>query len=358
MFSAPSTWDERTRQTAASQLSGATSSLIVFPLDTMRYRFMAQDGTRERRHRGRYYTSVTASLRHVVREEGAASLYRGAHVAVAGTAVSWGIYMWTYRTLQQAAYAAAASFVSYARASDAEAAVDKVREAKSSPAHFIGWAPEVLGPSAVLVIDCAVSGVASAVNAVCTTPIWHVKTRMQVEDTTHLASGAGDGAGDGGRKYRTFFGTMRRIVQEQSVSALWCGGRMQLLMALPNGVYFSFYEALRRAALGRRLAQPRADGAPPPALTAVEVCLCSTVSKTLVAVATNPLFVVRTRLQDGRSRAVPGVTYNTSTATARLILQREGVRGFFRGVVPSVALTVPRTALCMVLMERCLMAMR
>jgi solute carrier family 25 folate transporter 32 len=76
-----------------------------------------------------------------------------------------------------------------------------------------------------------------------------------------------------------------------------------------------------------------------------------------VAVLTHPLCVIKTRQQDERART-GAVQYHSFPQAGRLIWQREGLRhGLFRGLVPSLAQTMPRSVLQLVLFEACLAAM-
>jgi solute carrier family 25 (mitochondrial folate transporter), member 32 len=302
--------NERTMHTVASQVAGALSTFAVAPLDTVRYRYMAQDGTAARTNNGKYYTRLTESVRVILKEEGPRALYRGAHVGIAGASASWGIYMYTYRTGQAA----------------------------SAQSGFGGN----------FFTDSVVSTGASLLNACVTCPIWLIKTRMQVEDATKGLSANAEATATP-RHYRTFTGGVRHVVTSEGVPALWRGLRMQLAMSATNGVYLPLYEVLKRYTLRLRSRET---------LDSWEIILCSTVSKSVIAFVTNPLFVIRTRLQDARSRSVPGVEYISVGQSARMIYRREALGGFFRGVVPSVALTAPRAALCMVLMEELMAAFR
>jgi solute carrier family 25 folate transporter 32 len=291
--------DDAVKSAVASQAAGAISTLVVCPLDTVRYRFMAQDGTAARTNHGRYYTRVLRSVQSIVHEEGALTLLRGSHIAVFGATVSWGIYMFAYRMGQ-------------------------------SFCNNVGRLQYTFA------FDSVISMGASTLNAVLTTPIWLIKTRMQVEDrqTQH-----------GHRHYRTFAGGVKHVVQSEGYRALWTGVRVQVALGASNAIYFPLYELCKR---GLQLSGDRK-------LSSWEVIACSALSKSLIAFGTNPMFVVRTRIQDARSRAVPGVEYVRITDTVRTVYRREGIGGFFRGVVASVALTAPRSALHMLLMEKFMM---
>jgi solute carrier family 25 iron transporter 28/37 len=76
------------------------------------------------------------------------------------------------------------------------------------------------------------------------------------------------------------------------------------------------------------------------------------ISGILAAVATQPLDVVKTRLQtqgvfaDMAAEAEPTVRYSGMMSAARLIYKEEGLRGLFRGTVPRLLFAAPSAAMC------------
>jgi hypothetical protein len=310
--------ERRTAHTVASQAAGAISTLLVFPLDTVRFRTMSQDGTAQRRHSFDriLYRGVLRPMALMVREEGVASLFRGATVATGGATAAWGIYMYTYRTGQ-----------------------DLLRQQQQRGAT---------GELARFSSDSVASVAASLTSAFIMTPVWHVKTRMQVEDTTEAAVGTSNARQARKRTYRHFVPSLVTIARREGVRALWRGLPAQLGMATVNALNFPCYEAATRAIRSAKGVAPTAR------LDWWEIGAASVASKTAVAAAANPLFVVRTRLQDARSRAVPGCEYPDTRAVLRGMAAREGLRrGLFRGLGVTVAVTAPKAALYMWLMERC-----
>ena len=344
--------DDKIRQTVASQAAGAIATGLVYPLDTLRIRYMSQDKTGLRLHNGVYYRNMGHSARLVWRDEGCGGFFRGLHMAVAGATMSWGIYMWSYRWLQDKARLAFMQWEEGGRALGTLTGKGH-RDAHS---QRVG-SSESYGRASkrFFALDSAVSMLASCFNAVVTTPVWHVKTRMQVED---IRPGQP-------RVYSSAYRTVRRIVDAEGLGALWLGSQMQIAMSATNAFYLPLYEFLRqqrlahkhRGAVSDAVAQQRATTELKVSLSNTDIIACSATSKTLIAVLTNPLFVIRTRLQDARRLAVEDVKYTGTWAAVRLMAQREGLQGIFRGVGPSVWVTAPRSALCMILMERILEAL-
>jgi len=82
--------------------------------------------------------------------------------------------------------------------------------------------------------------------------------------------------------------------------------------------------------------------------------LTAGISGALASAVTLPLDVVKTRLQTqgGRSSYLPSagpempLRYSGIVSTMTVIFQEEGIRGFFRGLGPRVALAMPSAAIC------------
>ena len=444
--------DPTLQQTVGSQIAGALATTVVYPLDTLKYRMMAQDNTPTRVHNGVYYKSTVTALRSILREEGYTALFRGLSCALVGTTASWGIYMASYRFLQAKARAAYVSLeaeyfdlcgssISDSNRNQAvncdttsvspqpsapglfkiirglgtlkynELRKHQSNSANCDPHHYqapashsksnsqaqmIGSAHNRAVPSPeFFAVDSCASAVASVFNAVVTTPIWHVKTRMQVEDVaardgkcvqwaealaSHRMGQAtdnkkyiGDVTGQKNANLRGVTGvpmfpqqrknameTLQCIIRKEGVLALWLGLRMQILLGAVNALYLPLYEFMRQIRIADKhkgaagtssTSSETSSFSNTSKLTTFDIVMCSSISKCAIAVLTNPLFVIRTRLQDERRLAVQDVKYTGNWAAIKLTVKREGVRGIFRGLGPSLYVTAPRMAITMVLME-------
>jgi len=307
---------------------------------------MSQDGTTTRRHNhGTFYRHIVPSARLIFREEGLRAFYRGAAVATCGSVASWGSYFFVYDTLRTALQV-------QPNASD------------RTPYRRAGG---VLTSSVMdFPTDVVTSVGASFTTAVLTTPIWLVKTRMQVEDcATAQTLVAGRSNHAKGRVYTSFLTGLRTAIRTDGVLSLWRGLGTQLLMSAPNALYVPVYAQLKHQWIaGTSEGQSSSSSGD---LSPSGVMVCSAVSKTLIAVISSPLLLIRTRLQDVRSRpdssgqfmprgvGVGAVRYHSAMDVVLHIVRHEGiVRGFFRGAPLSVALTVPRTVLHMMAMEKLL----
>ena len=277
-----------TVHTFSTQLSGALATAAFYPIDVVKIRFMSQDGTTQRLHNKRYYTSTFASMRLIYREEGARALVKGLHVAIIGTIVAWGSYMLIYRYFE-----------------------------KTLGDHFAGRA--------------TVSCCASSFSALTSNPFWLIKTRMQIEEVHKEST----------KYYSSAIGGLRHVVKADGVRALWRGISAQLLLGLPQALNFPIYDTLKELRL-RMTGRRRLD--------MWEVCLCSAFSKAIVSSIAHPLFLVKTRLMDQRGRE-GSVVYCTLVGTFVTTVRREGCLGMFRGLAPALQQAVPRSVLQFMLYE-------
>ncbi|RNF24318.1 putative mitochondrial carrier protein [Trypanosoma conorhini] len=291
------------RHTVATQAATALSTTILYPIDVVKMRFMSQDGTVQRQHNGQTYHSIRRALATIYREEGPRALFRGCHVAVLGSVTAWGIYMYTYRSLR--------NFTNAVKTQDSRGRVDDFL-------HSLLF-----------------SALASTCSALLCNPIWLLKTRMQLEEVSasHPKSGTGN--------YLSFTRGLTFTVRSTGFFSLWRGLSAQILLGLPNSLNFPVYEALKSYRLWSTSHTT---------LNTFEICVCSTLAKTFVTLASQPLYVIKTRLQDHRSRC-GSLRYVSFLQSLSLILHNDGWRGVYRGIGPSLLQTVPRSVLTLVLYE-------
>jgi solute carrier family 25 folate transporter 32 len=285
-----------TRHALASQFAGGASTLLFYPLDVVKMRFMAQDGTEGRKHNRLHYGSMRQALSTIYREEGLNALFRGAHVAVFAAAVSWGAYMYVYR-----------SFDILLRGTFVD---EKSADGGVMPRFDRSV---VAGICSGLLVNFA------------TNPLWLVKARIQLVRE--------------GEERFGFVKTLTGAVQRDGVLSLWRGTSAQLLTGVPNSLQFPIYEASKR--LYRSMAIS-ADPAPLASADGVaEVTFSTCITKAFVGLTSHPLQLLKARLMDGRSREGP-VRYERLLASTAMIVQREGWAGLYRGIVVGLAHTVPR----------------
>ncbi|XP_078159811.1 NAD+ transporter 1 [Carex rostrata] len=173
-------------------------------------------------------------------------------------------------------------------------------------------------PSTWGVFSNAVAGASAGVIAatfVC--PLDVIKTRLQVQGLPP------------GRKGSVILRSFNQIIQqESSVRGLYRGLSPTILALLPNwAVYFSIYEQLKSLLSSN-------DGSHQLSIGANMIAASGAGAATIVA--TNPLWVVKTRFQTQGMR-IGVIPYKGITDALRRIAREEGVRGLYSGLVPALA---------------------
>lgn len=287
----------------ASQIAGAISTFTYYPLDVVKIRFMSQDGTKTRMHNNTVrYTSIFRSVGTIAREEGVRILYRGVHVAVLGATTTWGVYMYLYRSFS---------------------------------AIIAGWSEDLgfgkVASEGTFGVKSLASTTASAISSLASNPVWLIKTRMQVEEARPGVV----------HHYATFRGGLMHVIKTTGVLSLWRGIGAQLLLGIPNSFHFPIYDSMK---------QYRLTVTGKERLDLWEVCGCSVFSKAMLLSMSHPVFLLKTRLHDHRSRD-GNVNYRNIFDATRTTFQREGFKGMYRGMVPSLCQTIPRAMTQLMLYE-------
>ena len=147
----------------AGVVAGAASTAVLQPIDVVKVRYQVFTGT------ARSYSSVLSAVRTIVSTEGVGALYKGLSPAMLGSAMSWGLYMHFYEHAKAALLAGRAS------------------ETRLSSLEHMGAAMSAGGAVALI-----------------TTPIWMIKTRLQLQVE-------GVEVGEGKRQYRGLLGACLRF---------------------------------------------------------------------------------------------------------------------------------------------------
>mmetsp|Transcript_28095 Transcript_28095/g.66848 ORF Transcript_28095/g.66848 Transcript_28095/m.66848 type:complete len:352 (-) Transcript_28095:24-1079(-) len=170
----------------------------------------------------------------------------------------------------------------------------------------------------------AIAGVAAGfVSSVLTHPLDVVKTRFQVQDGKQTTV----------PKYRSTFNALLQITRAEGPRTLYAGLAPNLLgSTISWGCYFYGYNYLRgRARTKAELLD--AQGQPTPLVNFA----CATMAGACTCLATNPVWLVKTRLQLQTGGSTPK-RYKGMIDAWRQVVEQEGVLGLYRGLVPSLLL--------------------
>jgi solute carrier family 25 folate transporter 32 len=241
-------------------------------------------------------------------------LYAGLSPALAGGTLAWGLY-----------------FACYNRA-------------KARYARWRGVPGTELPPTAHL----AAAAEAGAAVAVLTNPIWVAKTRLQLQRRP-------TGAQADGARYSGLLHALRRIAADEGLRCLYRGLGPSLALVSHGALQFTAYEALKKRALAAEAGEAHDSEA---RLSAAAASGIGVASKLLASGATYPSQVLRARLQQRRESGAAAGAASSAVAeggawsTLRGLLQREGLRGLYKGWVPNVLRVLPSSALTFLVYEK------
>lgn len=152
-------------------------------------------------------------------------------------------------------------------------------------------------------------------------PLDVIKTRLQVLGLVNLPPTARGGG--------LIISSLKQIIKNEGYRGLYQGLSPTILALLPNwAVYFTVYDKLKD------VLQSRANS--PNQLSIGANIVAASGAGAATAIATNPLWVVKTRLQTQAMR--PGVVpYGGIFSALRRISCEEGIRGLYSGLLPALA---------------------
>ena len=160
--------------------------------------------------------------------------------------------------------------------------------------------------------------------ALCTNPIWVIKTRMLSTASTYPGA------------YSTTLDGVRQIYQVEGIKGFYRGLIPSLLGVSHGALQFMAYEQLKK-----HRAQYHA-------LNAVDYLLLSGLAKIFAGSITYPYQVIRSRLQMYNAEK----RYKGAHDAMLQIWRQEGLRGFYKGLGPNLVRVMPSTWVTFVVYEK------
>lgn len=269
---------------------GVVSTLVLHPLDLVKIRFAVSDGLDLRPK----YNGIFHCMRTVWRQEGLRGLYQGVTPNVWGAGASWGLYFFFYNAIK--------------------AYKQEGQQAELSATQHLVSAAQ-----------------AGALTLFLTNPIWVTKTRLVLQYDA--------GIDPSKRQYRGMLDALVKIYRHEGVPGLYRGFVPGLLGTSHGALQFMAYEELKREFNKYRSLPSETK------LNPLEYITMAAVSKIFAASATYPYQVIRARLQDQHNK------YSGVMDVMRRTWRNEGVRGFYKGMVPNVIKVTPACCITFLVYE-------
>ncbi|CAF1371609.1 unnamed protein product [Adineta ricciae] len=265
-------------QFLAGLSGGVVSSLILHPFDLVKVRFQVTETkfvvpNSSLPYRP-HYTSLFDAFRTIYREKGLMhGLYQGVAPNVLGNGISWGLYLFLYNTV--------------------DILNNKERQ------------------NVTLKDRLVYSTVAGVTTISITNPIWVLKTRMCLQYADYRKD----------TYYKNMFDCIRKIYRSEGIKAFYKGLTPGIFGTIHGTIQFVTYEQMKDF-YSRNFHTTH--------LSTSIILTFSATSKLLAASITYPYQVVRTRLQDQHQQ------YNGVVDVIRRTYSREGIGGFYKGLVPAL----------------------
>lgn len=290
----------------AGALAGITEHVAMYPIDTVKTRMQSYVAIRD------HASGVFHTTRTIISTEGLSALWRGVSAVAISAGPAHALYFATYESVRKF-----------------------LERSLSMPQTQFSLSTSGSAPSANDVNPIATSlagACATVIGDGIMTPLDVVKQRMQVTSRT-------------GGGYTSVWQCLRHVYSYHGFSAFYAGYKATLLMNIPfTAVYFTAYELAKRSILDARHIDVDQ-------FSASSHCVAGAFAGGIASAATNPLDVVKTRLQT--QGEIGARRYRGLVDALRVIRDEEGMKGLMRGVRPRVLFHMPAAAVCWTTYEFC-----
>mmetsp|Transcript_40841 Transcript_40841/g.73753 ORF Transcript_40841/g.73753 Transcript_40841/m.73753 type:complete len:318 (-) Transcript_40841:93-1046(-) len=274
-------------QAACGCVAGIVADVATHPIATVKTRLQVQ-GAGGGHHGAAAYTGLVQGFTSIVRYEGAMTLYKGLGAVIACAAPAQGLYFTGYETSKA-----------------------MLGGGQSSAGNFVSGM------------------IAQACGSLVWVPMDVVKERLQVEGQVKVAE-----------VYTGSFHAFGQIMRKEGLMGLYRAFPIHNLTWAPfNGFYFCIFEKCKQWCIDAGYADEHDR------LYTEAQLSSATAAGVVSATVTNPLDVVKTRLQV--ARANPEMfPFGNSWQAAKHLLEHEGATAFMDGAVARAAWLTPRLAIC------------
>ena len=255
--------------------------------------------------------SSTWVIRNVFRNEGGvAAFYRGLASNLIGNSVSWALYFLWYDQIKTG--------LSTIHGTDGKLSYYDFFLASGAAGALLTY----------LLTDHILSVISGALTAICTNPIWVIKTRMLSTSVAHKGA------------YISTLDGIRRIARSEGLPGFY-RGLVPSLFGVSHGAFqFMAYEKMKEYR-GASILGGQED------LSNLDFLIFSGLSKVFAGSVTYPYQVIRARLQtyDADKR------YHSARDVVSQVWRREGLSGFYKGLGPNLLRVVPSSCVTFLVYE-------
>jgi len=282
-------------------IAGASGSVVAmstfYPLDLARTKLQADDS--------RKAVSPLQALKDLVKEEGLPGLYRGLTPVLTSLYCSNFVYFYAFNGFK---------------------AVAKANLIPSSSS-----------------LDLIFGYVSGCINALVTTPLWVVNTRMKLQSNKRKVK-IDALSNDVPVKYNGLLDGLHKIAKEEGLSSLWNGVEASFILSGNPAIHFMVYNALKRFLT--RIKSMQADN---PSISSFEFFLIGGFAKAVATVITYPLQLAQCKL---RANKREGNSQETFVDVIKKVIRQSGVLGLYKGMESKLYQTVLTAALMFLIYEK------
>lgn len=187
------------------------------------------------------------------------------------------------------------------------------------------------------VVHCLSAIMTGAVADLICNPLFVVRTRLQTQALHELTatSSTASTTNKGGHQRISMIQMARRLKEQNGIPFFWRGMTANLIGLSHCAVQFPAYEFLK-SYLRERNNHNHTNGNSSNSNTVTELLIASGLAKMTASLLSYPHEVLRSRMVDSRSSISP-----TLIGTARKILHREGILGFYNGLGVTLIRVIP-----------------
>mmetsp|Transcript_11583 Transcript_11583/g.21980 ORF Transcript_11583/g.21980 Transcript_11583/m.21980 type:complete len:295 (+) Transcript_11583:59-943(+) len=280
-------------QVLAGSTAGIVADVVTHPLSTIKTRLQVQ-GSGGGAHGAVAYRGVTHALGTILKTEGPGTFYRGIGAVLVGAAPAQGLYFGGYETAK----------------------------------GFLGGGQSSVG-------NLVAGTVAQLFGSLAWVPADVIKERLQVEGQLKVTNA-----------YSGSFNAFQHILQHEGFFGLYRAFALHQVTWAPfNGCFFMVYEKLKSMCIDAGYEDGHDN------LDPIAQVSCGAAAGVVAAAVTNPVDVLKTRLQV--AMANPDMfPYKTGLGATRHLLQHEGAAALMDGAFARVAWLSPRLTICVFFYER------